>query len=72
MEPDGLFLTFFCIEPVTAINSLHASFGSPLLPGWVSTGGDPCAEAWQGVSCNGTEINSMYDNPIHSFIYWIM
>ncbi|KAG2411308.1 hypothetical protein I3760_Q012600 [Carya illinoinensis] len=30
--------------------------GSPLLPGWVATGGDPCGEAWQGVVCTNTDI----------------
>lgn len=39
---------------VAAINSLYAAFGSPMLPNWVSTGGDPCGEAWQGVQCDPT------------------
>ncbi|XP_022764033.1 protein STRUBBELIG-RECEPTOR FAMILY 3-like isoform X2 [Durio zibethinus] len=36
--------------------------GSPLLPGWVASGGDPCAEAWQGVQCNGSNIMSIVLN----------
>ncbi|XAR55470.1 Non-specific serine/threonine protein kinase [Bertholletia excelsa] len=44
---------------VAAINNLYAALGSPSLPGWVATGGDPCAEAWQGVRCNNTEIISI-------------
>ncbi|MBA0711799.1 hypothetical protein Golax_010946, partial [Gossypium laxum] len=48
---------------VAAINSLYAALGSPLLPGWIASGGDPCAEAWQGVQCNGSDIMSMWDYP---------
>ncbi|OMO88987.1 hypothetical protein CCACVL1_08072 [Corchorus capsularis] len=47
---------------VAAINSLYAALGSPLLPGWVASGGDPCAEAWQGVQCNGSDILSIVLN----------
>ncbi|XWS39498.1 hypothetical protein CRYUN_Cryun18bG0059700 [Craigia yunnanensis] len=36
--------------------------GTPLLPGWVASGGDPCAEAWQGVQCNGLDIMSIILN----------
>ncbi|KAB5512798.1 hypothetical protein DKX38_029826 [Salix brachista] len=50
------------IELVTAINSLYISLGSPLLPGWVSIGGDPCGEAWQGIVCNASEIQSIILN----------
>ncbi|KAG6657922.1 protein STRUBBELIG-RECEPTOR FAMILY 3-like isoform X2 [Carya illinoinensis] len=41
---------------VAAINNLYVAMGSPLLPGWVATGGDPCGEAWQGVVCTNTDI----------------
>ncbi|CAI9089493.1 OLC1v1024080C1 [Oldenlandia corymbosa var. corymbosa] len=37
---------------VAAINSLYVAMGSPTLPKWVASGGDPCGEAWQGVSCD--------------------
>ncbi|KAJ6297480.1 hypothetical protein OIU78_023099 [Salix suchowensis] len=47
---------------VTAINSLYISLGSPVLPGWVSIGGDPCGEAWQGIVCNASEIQSIILN----------
>ncbi|PPR96150.1 hypothetical protein GOBAR_AA24524 [Gossypium barbadense] len=47
---------------VAAINSLYAALGSPLLPGWIASGGDPCAEAWQGVQCNGSDIMSIVLN----------
>jgi hypothetical protein len=48
------------IVSVAALNSLYASLGSPLLPGWVSSGGDPCGEGWQGIQCNGSFIQKMY------------
>ncbi|GKU96530.1 hypothetical protein SLEP1_g9758 [Rubroshorea leprosula] len=41
---------------VAAINSLYTALGNPVLPGWIASGGDPCAEAWQGVQCNGSDI----------------
>ncbi|CAK9158929.1 unnamed protein product [Ilex paraguariensis] len=44
---------------VAAINNLYVALGSHPLPGWVAVGGDPCAEAWQGVQCDGTDINSI-------------
>uniref|UniRef100_A0A5B6Z074 Protein kinase domain-containing protein n=1 Tax=Davidia involucrata TaxID=16924 RepID=A0A5B6Z074_DAVIN len=47
---------------VAAINNLYAALGSPPLPGWVPTGGDPCADAWQGVQCINTDINSIILN----------
>lgn len=45
---------------MAAINNLHASLGSPQLPGWVPSGGDPCGQGWQGVQCNGSDIITMY------------
>ncbi|KAK8627206.1 hypothetical protein V6N13_134825 [Hibiscus sabdariffa] len=47
---------------VAAINSLYTALGSPLLPGWVASAGDPCVEAWQGVQCNGSDIISIVLN----------
>ncbi|GFZ05617.1 STRUBBELIG-receptor family 3 [Actinidia rufa] len=44
---------------VAAINNLYAALGYPTLPGWVPNGGDPCAEAWQGVVCESTNIISI-------------
>jgi hypothetical protein len=52
---------FPCTLPaVAAINGLYVALGSPPLPGWTASGGDPCGESWQGVTCIGTSINSMY------------
>ncbi|XP_074272168.1 protein STRUBBELIG-RECEPTOR FAMILY 3-like isoform X2 [Silene latifolia] len=44
---------------VSAINNLYAALGSPPLTGWVQLGGDPCMEAWQGVSCVITNITEI-------------
>ncbi|KZV14534.1 protein STRUBBELIG-receptor FAMILY 3 [Dorcoceras hygrometricum] len=39
---------------------LYASLGSPPLPGWISTGGDPCGQPnWQGVECVNSNITSI-------------
>lgn len=40
---------------VAAINALHASLGSPSLPGW-GVSADPCDGQWQGVVCEETNI----------------
>lgn len=50
---------------VAAINSFYVSLGSPPLPGWVASGGDPCGGGpipWQGVYCEdgASSISSMY------------
>ncbi|KAL0328110.1 UNVERIFIED_CONTAM: protein STRUBBELIG-RECEPTOR FAMILY 1 [Sesamum calycinum] len=44
---------------VAAINSLYVALGSPSLPGWVASGGDPCGELWQGVVCEDSSISSV-------------
>ncbi|XP_058779997.1 protein STRUBBELIG-RECEPTOR FAMILY 3-like [Vicia villosa] len=44
---------------VAAINRLYAALGNPVLSGWVSSAGDPCGEAWQGVQCNDTLIQEI-------------
>ncbi|KAI3439834.1 Protein kinase domain-containing protein, partial [Psidium guajava] len=46
----------------TAINNLYVALGSPVLPGWVASGGDPCGGTWQGVSCNNTDVKSIILN----------
>ncbi|WOL04865.1 hypothetical protein Cni_G13587 [Canna indica] len=47
---------------VSAINSFYAALGSPPLPGWIPTGGDPCVEGWQGVQCVGSNITGIVIN----------
>ncbi|XP_071701256.1 protein STRUBBELIG-RECEPTOR FAMILY 3-like isoform X2 [Rutidosis leptorrhynchoides] len=42
---------------VSAINNLYAALKSPPLPGWTASAGDPCAEGWQGVTCDVTNTN---------------
>ncbi|XP_010526524.1 PREDICTED: protein STRUBBELIG-RECEPTOR FAMILY 1 [Tarenaya hassleriana] len=46
-------------DDVAAISGLYLALGSPLLPGWVASGGDPCGEAWQGILCNGSEVQTI-------------
>ncbi|CAL9134810.1 unnamed protein product [Musa textilis] len=47
---------------VSAINSFYAALGSPPLPGWVLSGGDPCVEGWQGVQCVDSNITGIVIN----------
>ncbi|XP_010905411.1 protein STRUBBELIG-RECEPTOR FAMILY 3 isoform X4 [Elaeis guineensis] len=47
---------------VYAINSLYGALGSPPLPGWISNGGDPCVEGWQGVQCMDSNITGIVLN----------
>ncbi|XP_047308676.1 protein STRUBBELIG-RECEPTOR FAMILY 3-like [Impatiens glandulifera] len=44
---------------VFAINGLYAALGFPILPGWISFGGDPCVDAWQGVQCVDSNITQI-------------
>ncbi|KAL6538240.1 hypothetical protein OROGR_012228 [Orobanche gracilis] len=47
---------------VVAINSLYVALGSPPLPDWLASGGDPCGDAvepWQGVACDASSIISI-------------
>ncbi|XP_020206008.1 protein STRUBBELIG-RECEPTOR FAMILY 3 [Cajanus cajan] len=47
---------------VAAINGLYTALGNPILPGWVSSAGDPCGQGWQGVQCNGSVIQEIVLN----------
>ncbi|CAL5210455.1 unnamed protein product [Lathyrus oleraceus] len=48
-------------QDVSALNVMYTSLNSPSqLTGWKSSGGDPCAESWEGIKCSSssvTEIN---------------
>lgn len=44
---------------VAAISGLYTALGSPALPGWVPSGGDPCLDKWQGVACVNSNIISI-------------
>ncbi|XP_062187384.1 protein STRUBBELIG-RECEPTOR FAMILY 3-like isoform X2 [Phragmites australis] len=46
-------------QDVFAINGLYTALGSPGLPNWITNGGDPCTEGWQGVSCVASNITSI-------------
>jgi hypothetical protein len=63
---------------VFAINGLYTALGSPTVPGWVTNGGDPCTENWQGVGCAESNITAMYDELLCAavlysviFIIWL-
>lgn len=49
-------------QDVAAINDLYVALGSPVLPGWIPNGGDPCLENWQGVTCVGSNITGITIN----------
>lgn len=59
------FSPLICVRftgAVAAINSFYVALGSPSIPGWVASGGDPCGSAipWQGIVCDDTSsISSM-------------
>ncbi|MED6182785.1 hypothetical protein PIB30_031889 [Stylosanthes scabra] len=60
-----VFTATFCVgdtDPldVAAINSLYVALGSPPLQGWKPSGGDPCVEQWQGVSCVFSNITALH------------
>ncbi|XP_050214659.1 protein STRUBBELIG-RECEPTOR FAMILY 8 isoform X2 [Mercurialis annua] len=45
---------------VQALQVLYSSLNSPSqLTNWKSNGGDPCAESWKGVSCEGSAVVSI-------------
>uniref|UniRef100_A0A0D3GSH5 Protein kinase domain-containing protein n=1 Tax=Oryza barthii TaxID=65489 RepID=A0A0D3GSH5_9ORYZ len=47
-------------QDVFAINGLYTALGSPSVPGWITNGGDPCNEGWQGVECVVSNITSIF------------
>ncbi|CAN6288310.1 unnamed protein product [Urochloa humidicola] len=45
---------------VTALNTLFTSLNSPgQLQGWKASGGDPCSESWQGITCSGSSVTAI-------------
>lgn len=65
-------LVFYYTGLVAALRSLYVALESPVLPGWVASGGDPCGEAWQGVQCDGgTTISSMYEPFLELIFLWM-
>ncbi|XP_022142528.1 protein STRUBBELIG-RECEPTOR FAMILY 8 [Momordica charantia] len=71
--PVSLFVFFFLIfgslrlaravtdaSDVQALQVIYTSLNSPpQLTGWISSGGDPCAESWKGVICDGPAVVSI-------------
>ncbi|CAN1326618.1 Protein STRUBBELIG-RECEPTOR FAMILY 8 [Linum perenne] len=46
--------------PVQALQVVYTSLNSPSqLTNWKSNGGDPCAESWKGVTCQGSSVVSL-------------
>ncbi|KAF9587120.1 hypothetical protein IFM89_039663 [Coptis chinensis] len=44
----------------SALNVMYSSLNSaPQLTGWTSTGGDPCAQSWKGVTCSGSAVTEI-------------
>ncbi|KAL5681278.1 hypothetical protein ACJX0J_007663, partial [Zea mays] len=44
----------------TALNTLFTSMNSPgQLQGWKVSGGDPCGESWQGITCSGSSVTAI-------------
>ncbi|CAI9086835.1 OLC1v1020754C1 [Oldenlandia corymbosa var. corymbosa] len=60
---------FCCFSPVNGntdqndLNALQVLYSSlnnpPQLNRWKSSGGDPCGESWQGVTCQGSAVTSI-------------
>ncbi|XP_071922470.1 protein STRUBBELIG-RECEPTOR FAMILY 8 isoform X4 [Coffea arabica] len=45
---------------LTALQVLYNVLNSPpQLTGWKSSGGDPCAESWKGITCQGSAVVSL-------------
>uniref|UniRef100_A0A1J3I0R2 Protein STRUBBELIG n=1 Tax=Noccaea caerulescens TaxID=107243 RepID=A0A1J3I0R2_NOCCA len=47
------------LRDVSAINNLYITLGAPSLSRWLSFGGDPCGEKWQGVVCDSSNITEI-------------
>lgn len=58
MSPHFYFVLFF--SSVMALNSLYISLNFPPLEKWLSFGGDPCGDSWQGVFCVFSNVTEMY------------
>lgn len=45
---------------VQALGVLYTSLNSPpKLPGWKPSGGDPCGDSWEGISCSGSAVTAI-------------
>lgn len=51
---------FVYVFAVQSLQSMYTSMNSPSqLTGWKSSGGDPCLEAWKGITCQGSSVVAM-------------
>ncbi|KAJ4893497.1 Protein STRUBBELIG-RECEPTOR FAMILY 4 [Raphanus sativus] len=47
-------------QDVSALNDAYKSMNSPSkLNGWSSSGGDPCGDSWDGVTCKGSSVTEI-------------
>ncbi|KAF8109435.1 hypothetical protein N665_0095s0008 [Sinapis alba] len=71
LQPLILFITCFGIftslvlaktdsQDVSALNDAYKSMNSPSkLNGWSSSGGDPCGDSWDGITCKGSSVTEI-------------
>ena len=53
--------SFAFLFAVYALNQLYTSLNfSTFLSRWSPSGGDPCAESWEGVACAGPNVTILY------------
>ncbi|KAL0900256.1 hypothetical protein Bca101_084217 [Brassica carinata] len=47
-------------QDVSALNDAYKSMNSPSkLNGWSSSGGDPCGDSWDGITCKGSSVTEI-------------
>ncbi|RID80643.1 hypothetical protein BRARA_A03290 [Brassica rapa] len=47
-------------QDVSALNDAYKSMNSPSkLNGWSSSGGDPCGDSWDGITCKGSSVTQI-------------
>ncbi|KAM7262297.1 hypothetical protein ACFE04_021374 [Oxalis oulophora] len=45
---------------VSALNVMYTSLNSPSsLKGWKTSGGDPCGDSWDGITCSGSSVTEI-------------
>ncbi|GAB2268611.1 hypothetical protein Dimus_003566 [Dionaea muscipula] len=44
---------------VSALNVMYTSLNSPHALDWKSSGGDPCGDSWQGITCSGSDVTEI-------------
>lgn len=64
MFPTKIIIGLPFFVAVGALQVMYTSLNSPSqLTNWKGSGGDPCAESWKGVTCEGSAVVSMYEVP---------